>query len=78
MKYPKCDKENTLRYQRMYQYAKEHRILKNGQVSKNFRNVEIWSDEWSNVYCTNCNTNWTSDDDNNSFNFNNDKLKFDK
>lgn len=78
MECPICGQVGTLKIQYMYQCAHEHKILKNGTISKaKSKKVDIGSEDWSAVYCINCHSYWSSEDYNKGFNIKNGHIHFD-
>lgn len=58
MKCPICGEENTLIVNYLFQYSMEHKIRKDGKVSKKYKVVDNGSEETGVLTCENgCNVN---------------------
>lgn len=64
---PKCGAIGSLVFQNIQQGAYEHKVLKNGKISKRSKYVHIGPEEWSLLRCTNCNGTWFDTDIKNGF-----------
>lgn len=70
MKCPECECEDTLFVSYLYQYSRNHKITKDGKLSKNYKNGEEGPMDCAMLCCTNgCEINesvdWYIDEDNN-------------
>ncbi len=62
LKCPKCGSTGTLVYQNIQQCAYQHKVLKNGKISKRKKFVYIGPEEWGMLVCENCGESWTNTD----------------
>lgn len=62
LKCPNCGAVGTLVFQSMQQCAYEHKVLKNGRISKRKKFVHIGPEEWHMLRCEKCCSCWTDTD----------------